>query len=63
MTDGDGNRLEEQMIERFLDGLDDDPAVSEAIVEMISNLSGEDDFGGRERLEHRVLEVSDIDAD
>lgn len=63
MTNGDDRRLEEQILDRFLDGIADDPEVSAEIVEVVSDLSDEGDFGGRDRLEERVLEVKDIDAD
>ena len=63
MTNGDDVRLEEQILNRFLDGLEENSEVSEEVVGVISDLSDEDDFGGRDQLEEMVLEVKEIDAD
>lgn len=63
MTNGDSGGLEDEILSRFLDGIADNPDVSEEIVDAVNDMSDEDDFGGRGRLEETVLEVKDIDAD
>lgn len=55
--------MEEEILDRFLGRIADDREVSAEVVEVVGDLSAEEDFGGRDRLEERVLEVKDIDAD
>lgn len=63
MPDDTERGLEEQIMEHFYDGMADDPEVSKEILEIVRKLADEEDFGGRDQLVERVLEVRDIDAD
>lgn len=55
--------MEEQIVSKFLDNVEEHPEISEEIKEVIRGLSDEDDFGGREKLAEGAWEVKGIDAD
>lgn len=63
MSNGPQNPLEDQIRGRFLEMIEENSDISEQVVEIVRELSDEDDFGGREQLESRVLEVKGSDED
>jgi len=63
MSNGNGDTLEDQILSRFLDNIEENEEVSSEIEELVRDVSDEDDFGGRDQLEQKALEVKDVDED
>lgn len=63
MSGGDDNSMEDQIVSRFLNKIENHSEISEEITDVIEELSDEDDFGGRDRLAEGAWEVKEIDAD
>lgn len=55
--------LEENIVDEFTDSLESSEEVSDEVSSVISNLSDEDDFGGRDQIAEQVLEEVSEDED
>lgn len=62
MTDG-SDSLEDNIVSKFLDNLESADDVSEEVSDVISDLSDEDDFGGRDQIADLALEAVSDDED
>ena len=55
--------LEDQIIEKFLENLENSEKISAEVSDAVVDLSEDSDFGGREQLKENILEVKGLDAD
>ncbi|WP_162989908.1 hypothetical protein [Natronorubrum halophilum] len=62
MPDG-SESLEESIVDKFIDSLESSDIVSEEVSTVISGLSDEDDFGGRDQVAEQALEAVSEDED
>lgn len=55
--------LESQILSQFRANITESDEISEEVVEILDQLEDNDDFGGREQIEEKVLESRDLDED
>ncbi len=63
MPNGEPEDLDDQIESRFLDSIDEQSEISSEVVAVIEEQASLTEFGGRDQLEERLLEVKNVDAD
>lgn len=62
MSDSSGS-LEKDIVDRFEENLESSEEVSGDVADALSNLTGEEDLGGRDEIAERTLEAVKNDED
>lgn len=63
MSDSSLESIEDHIVERFLEKIESDDEVSDDLVGILRDFSSYDDFGGRDRIETKILDVRGYDED
>lgn len=59
----DGTDLEDKIVSRFMENIDSNSDITAEVVDIMKGVSNESDFGGRDHLKDRILEVKARDED